>query len=105
MIKIPKFANEAKEVAWWDSHRAEVEENFRQHRRNKMATIEEVRSAKQSFPKNVLGTTFSVGIEKDAEGYFLSVRTESPSEANLPETFKGVRVKCKVAGKITKQKN
>jgi predicted DNA binding CopG/RHH family protein len=34
-MAIPKFSSEAAEVAWWDSHRAEVEKEIRRRIRNR----------------------------------------------------------------------
>ena len=34
-VVIPKFASEAKEAAWWDAHRSEIESQIRQRVKQK----------------------------------------------------------------------
>jgi predicted DNA binding CopG/RHH family protein len=36
---IPRFANEAEEAAWWDSHRSDVEAEIRRRMRRKPLTL------------------------------------------------------------------
>jgi predicted DNA binding CopG/RHH family protein len=51
-LVIPKFSSEAKEAAWWDTHRSEIEEEIRQRLKQKRAlTLGDVlRGAKPSQP-------------------------------------------------------
>jgi predicted DNA binding CopG/RHH family protein len=48
---IPKFASEAKEAAWWDAHRSEIESEIRQRMRNgSLALGDLMKGAKTSRP-------------------------------------------------------
>lgn len=50
-VVIPKFSSEAKEAAWWDAHRSEIETEIRQRVKQKpLALGTLLRGAKPSQP-------------------------------------------------------
>jgi predicted metal-dependent hydrolase len=70
-VVIPKFSNEAEEVAWWDAHRSEIEAEIRQQMKQK-------RSKKDRFEG--LAERIAADINEPAEKMTTEERTKADSE-------------------------
>jgi len=53
-VVIPKFSSEAKEAAWWDAHRSEIEAEIRQRMKQKQPDLHQ-NAAPGGLAKNASG--------------------------------------------------